>query len=44
VGLVLAIGFGAAGFMMMGKAKVSVTKIEGDYAAAVDRRATLEKE
>jgi len=43
VGLVLAIGFGAAGFIMMGKAKAAVTKVETDYTAAVDRRATLEK-
>ena len=43
VGLVLAIGFGAGGFMMMNKAKATVTKVETDYTAAVARRATLEK-
>ena len=43
VGLVLAIGFGAGGFMIMNKAKATVTKVETDYTAAVARRATLEK-
>ena len=43
VGLVLAIGFGAGGFMMMGKAKAATTKVETDYTAVVERRATLEK-
>ena len=31
VGLVLAIGFGAGGFILMGKAKEAVAQAEGDY-------------
>ena len=43
VGLVLAIGFGAGGFMMMGKAKDAVEGAEGKYAEVIGRRDNMEK-
>ena len=43
VGLFLAIGFGAGGFMMMGKAKDAVEGAEGKYAEVIGRRDNMEK-